>query len=392
MFSQSFLPYITTPTRITRSTKTLIDNIYYNKPLSNIFSGNLSIIISDHLIQFLIEPLDFSEKSSNMINRQRCYKNLDKLKIKADLVKVNWNDFCLTSNSNDALAHFLKIANKLLDKHAPYKTIRYSKPQNETKPWITAGLANSIRNKNKLYKRFCKEKNPKTKEYYEKQFKSCRNHISSLLKRQKTLIVDIRIYTHTCRILLGDYWNVNKRNLRLVLQTIKGIINMKKKSDESISSLLIDGQIITSAKKFSNHFNNFFKSVAKKINKNIVKPKQTHLSSLGRENNNIVFLSPTLPEDIEDLISSLKTNKARGPNSIPTKILKLFFKEFSKPLSDIINLSFNQSVFPNLLKIANVAPFAKKVTSLIVITTDLFLFHLILVKFMKNICTPVFSE
>ena len=29
MFSQSFLPYITTPTRITRNTKTLIDNIYY---------------------------------------------------------------------------------------------------------------------------------------------------------------------------------------------------------------------------------------------------------------------------------------------------------------------------------------------------------------------------
>ena len=55
----------------------------------------------------------------------------------------------------------------------------------------------------------------------------------------------------------------------------------------------------------------------------------------------ITQLSPTLPEDIEDLISSMKTNKASGPNSIPTKILKLFKKEFSKPLSDIINLSFN---------------------------------------------------
>ena len=120
-----------------------------------------------------------------MINRQRCYKNFDKLKFKADLVKGNWDDFCLTSNPNDALAHYLKIVNKLLDKHAPYKTIRYSKPQYETKPWITPGLANSIGNKNKLYKRFCKEKNPKTKEYYEKQFKSYRNHISSLLRETK---------------------------------------------------------------------------------------------------------------------------------------------------------------------------------------------------------------
>ena len=61
IFSQSFLPYITTPTRITRNTKILIGNIYYNKPLNNIISGKLSSINSDHLIQFLIEPLDFQK-------------------------------------------------------------------------------------------------------------------------------------------------------------------------------------------------------------------------------------------------------------------------------------------------------------------------------------------
>ena len=98
-----------------------------------------------------------------MINRQRCYKHFDKLKFKTDLVKVNWDGICLTSNPNDALPHFLKIENKLLDKHFPYKTIQYSKLQYETKPWITLGLANSIRNKNKLYKSFCKEKDIKNK-------------------------------------------------------------------------------------------------------------------------------------------------------------------------------------------------------------------------------------
>ena len=40
--------------------------------------------------------------------------------------------------------------------------------------------------------------------------------------------------------------------------------------------------------------------------------------------------------------------------------MKLFKKEFSKPIKDIINLSFNQSVFPNLLKIANVILIHKK--------------------------------
>ena len=181
IFSQSFLPYIiTTPTRITRNTKTLINSIYYNKPLNNIISGNLSRI---------------------MINRQRCYENFDILKFKADLVKVNWDGFCLISNPNYALSHFLNIVNKLLDKHAPYKTIKYSKPQYETESWITPGFANAIRNKNKLYKSFCKEKDPKTKQYYEKQFKSYRNHISSSLRKTKDSYY--KQYSKTTKKILG---------------------------------------------------------------------------------------------------------------------------------------------------------------------------------------------
>ena len=59
MLLHSFLSFITTLTRIARNTKSLIDNIFYSKPLNNIMSGNLSSIISDHLIQFLIEPSNF---------------------------------------------------------------------------------------------------------------------------------------------------------------------------------------------------------------------------------------------------------------------------------------------------------------------------------------------
>ena len=69
MFSQSFLPYVTTPNRITRNTKTLIDNIYYNKPLNNIVSGNLSSIISNHLkaLEQLVWRLLLRRKSANVM-------------------------------------------------------------------------------------------------------------------------------------------------------------------------------------------------------------------------------------------------------------------------------------------------------------------------------------
>ena len=80
---------------------------------------------------------------------------------------------------------------------------------------------------------------------------------------------------------------------------------MKKESDKSISSLLINGEIKSSAKEISNYFNNFFTSFAEK-NKNVVKSKKTHLSNLDPENNNTIFLSPTLPEYTEGLIKSMK--------------------------------------------------------------------------------------
>ena len=89
------------------------------------------------------------------------------------------------------------------------------------------------------------------------------------------------IYLHSSErqkiLTISNILKTTKKSLRLVWQIIKGIINMKKKSDESVSSLLIDGQIITCVKEISNYFNNFFASFAVKINKNIVKTKKSIL-------------------------------------------------------------------------------------------------------------------
>ena len=51
---------------------------------------------------------------------------------------------------------------------------------------------------------------------------------------------------------------------------------------------------------------------------------------------------------------------AGGPNSIRTTIFKTFGKNISVPLTELINLSFNQGKFPAVLKIASVTPTFKK--------------------------------
>ena len=75
---------------------------------------------------------------------------------------------------------------------------------------------------------------------------------------------------------------------------------------------------------------------------------------------NSLFLKPTNEEEVNSITKQMKTNKAIGPNSILTKILKINQHIIAKPLVHLINLSFSTGVFPDLLKIANIKPVLKK--------------------------------
>ena len=66
--SNSIIPYILQPTRLTSHSKTLIDNIFSNILSSEIISGNLTATISDHLPQFLFAPILFSNPLYNRLN------------------------------------------------------------------------------------------------------------------------------------------------------------------------------------------------------------------------------------------------------------------------------------------------------------------------------------
>ena len=187
----------------------------------HIAAGNISSIISDNLIQFLIELSATNAKLEQICKLQRCYKNFDKTKFKNDLHKISWNEHCSNPDSNVALEHFLQTINKLLDKHAPYVRTK-SRSSFTSKPWITKAIANSIKNQNKIYKKICKEKGPQQKEIYGRQFKTYRNHLTTLLRTTK----DEYYETH---------FKENKKKLKTVCKTIKEIINVKNSNDLPIN-------------------------------------------------------------------------------------------------------------------------------------------------------------
>ena len=131
---KNFTPLITSPTRITSSTKTLIDNILYNEFSNNIISGNLLVGISDHIPQFALIPTNLSKTSKNnakpAIKYARKYKRINTDIFNQDLDKIDWNPGRLDANQYGE--NFMNVFNQILDVHAPLTKIKHSK-KNATK-------------------------------------------------------------------------------------------------------------------------------------------------------------------------------------------------------------------------------------------------------------------
>ena len=156
IYSNSLLPTITQPTRITSHSSTLIDNIFTNSIQTESISGNLTCNISDHLPQFLIVPNQTQKikiKNSNKFHRN--FKNFDQNNFILDLLSINWNKQLNLNknNANTTMENFLHIINSILDRYAPFKKTSIKQIKTSLKPWITPGILTSIKIKNYLYKK-----------------------------------------------------------------------------------------------------------------------------------------------------------------------------------------------------------------------------------------------
>ena len=66
---------------------------------------------------------------------------------------------------------FNKKVNEILDKHAPFKKLSIQDEKLSKKPWITTGILNSIKNKNRLHTKVLRAKDPVRITNLRKKFK-----------------------------------------------------------------------------------------------------------------------------------------------------------------------------------------------------------------------------
>ena len=349
--SNSFIPLILQPTRITSHSNTLIDNIFSSVINPDIISGNLTATISDHLPQFAIIPNMFGNISGNKSNIYvRDWSKFDRENFILDYFSADWEDLLKIDECNvdNSTKIYLDKINMLLDTYAPLKKINKYKLKFKSKPWITLALQKSISVKNKLLANFINKKDPILKEEFHTNYKKYRNLLSTLMKKSKQAYYD-------------KYFERNWSNIKNTWKGIKSLISLKTVASSVPTVLSLDnGDTITNPYDIANTFNNYFASIAETTKKSI-KYSHKHFSDyLSNESSSTIFLQPTDKEKIANIISSLNSNKTSGPNSIPYRVLFLLKNEISKQLADLFNLSFMTGVFPSVLKTAKVVPVFKK--------------------------------
>ena len=153
------------------------------------------------------------------------------------------------------------------------------------------------------------------------------------------IITDIEIPTKEC-------WKVIRHFVK----------NNSLSSSIPLSTTLLSGETqwhITDIEK-ADCLNDYFDSISTVNDENTVLPLYVKLT-----NNSLSTIDRTETE-IKSLINVLNPNKVSGDDGISHKMLKGVSKSISKPLSILLNRSFNEGIFPDSWEIANIIPIIKK--------------------------------
>ena len=173
-------------------------------------------------------------------------------------------------------------------------------------------------------------------------------------------------------------------SLKNIWKGIRSLIAIKNSSASNIHLLTHKGATVTDPLHIANIFNDYFSSITEKTKANIKFSNKSFQDLLHHPIEESLFITPTNAYEVNLIISLLNSNKSTGPNSIPTKILKLLKNEISTHLADIFNLTLSSGVFPSILKIAKAIPVHKKESKLFCSNYSKSLYYPTLIKSLKK--------
>ena len=328
---------ISEPTNFTESSSSIIDLIM----VSNLNSVDVSGVGEPFLLQDIRYhcPIFCIFKFKRHVVKPFRRKiwlyeqgNYDSLRHK--IHAFDWKSIC----NDDVNLYAEKFTDKLLSISEECIPVKFVTIRPRDLPWMNNNIRKLMRRRNRLYKKYKKNK---TTALYE-NFKQLRNEVTNnLRKAKKEYIESLASKLKTSNLSSKDYW-----------KTLKSFI--KPSQTSSIPPLQHGTEYIADTTDKANLLNIFFAEQSILDDHLATLPDFTELE--GPTLDSIIFT----PTEVEDILNSLKLDKASGPDNVSNRILKEVAGPLSNPLSDLFNYSMSKRVCPNIWKEANVSPLFKK--------------------------------
>ena len=334
--SYGFISTISKPTRVTLDTSTLLDNIYINN--SNLFvsSGVILEDLSDHFPVFSLLKLNHSPTPVG----SKTYFDINRLDYLNEFLELKLQNFFTITDPNEACEKLINAYEEGINKFS--KSFKPCRRKTPLKPWITPNILCSINYKNKLYKRFVRNRNLQN----EQKYKEYRNTLTKVIRESK-------------RLYFLKVFEDSKKDSKETWKYIREALDICSSSNTFPSSFLDEDNKIIAEDRIPNEFNDFFTSIGQNLAKNMPPSDISPLSYL----NEIHYPSfsdslSTNALQIETIIKSLNP-VGGGIDKISTKILLGTYKKCINHLTYFYNLCLQTATFPDLLKIALVKPIYK---------------------------------
>lgn len=334
MYSFSYTPLITKPTRVTENCATLIDNIWSTEVEHNVTNSILYTDITDHFPITSYFSCSNNMTTQKILISKRIFSNSNTDNFVQMITNANWNYVYTENCANKAFNVFTDKFIELFDECFPLQNVCVTNKEKMC-PYITSGLKASIKEKKRLERLSIKW--PLS---YREKYKIYRNKLTSLLRLAKN---NYR----------KESLNNNQGNAKATWKILNGILGKQSHNQSNFIDIDCDATTIPDT------FNSHFLAAGGPSEAARAAPRGAHRQYLTTAPNISLYLAPTTQQEVKTILDNLKCNAA-GIDDIPPKLLKITSNIIANPLSYLINLAFTQGVFPDNLKIAKVIPVYKK--------------------------------
>ena len=339
------VPCITKPTRVTRKTATLIDNILLSQKLQN--EANPKIIIdniSDHFpIPVLLPNQKKAIKEPKLIKIRKLNETTME-QIKQGIDYIDWNNKLAQLTANESFNLFHDHLCEQINTFAPEIEKKQSSKKITRDPWITKGIRNSLRKQRQLYKKHISlDKSVSTYNY-----KEYRNALKSLIRKSK------KQYLHEKCVQF-------KQDSRKLWQLVNKVIGKTSNKRASIDCLKVNNILKYDPGSITKEFSEFFSTIGEKYANSMENNSHEINNYLHKIENcpRTMYLTPTTIPEIKSLIKNLPPKTSSGCDDISNTLLKKLAPALLEPLTIIFNKSLIEGTFPERMKLADVVPLFK---------------------------------